>query len=65
MPGGRDQRAGVITLVFVAPTLAFAWTEPPVLQGAITLSGGEMALALLATMLYLGIGSLLFGIVST
>jgi len=56
----------VYPVVFVAPTLAFAWTEPPllpVLQGAITLSGGEMALALLATMLYLGIGSLLFGIV--
>ena len=45
----------VYPVVFVAPTLAFAWTEPPllpVLQGAITLSGGEMALALLATMLY-------------
>lgn len=56
----------VYPVVFVAPTLAFAWTEPPLLpalQGAIGLSGGEMALALLATMLYLGIGSLLVGLV--
>lgn len=55
----------VYPVALLLPVLTYAWTEPPLaaaIQGPHALSGGELALALLATMFYLAGGALMVGL---
>jgi phosphatidate cytidylyltransferase len=56
----------VYPVVVLLPVMAYGWTEPPLVAGwgeAANLSSAELALSLLAAMLYLVVGALLVGLI--